>query len=266
VRDDGGLNYHEIVLGRRNGKTTGIDIYVYSSGERLSQTMRRMAILGMSAGDTNLIKRLRGTDSEFSRHAADCAEMTKAFREQRFADCVAAYERLSPNLQKEKAFMLYQVFATQKISDEKYVAAIDAFRAAHPKEACADLIAIDSFAAKKQFDAAIEAVERLDRSLGGDPHLHLVRANLYFGAEKFDDADLEAKAAIAGDATLINAQWVRVTISLNMREFDRTAELLTAIQRDFGVQFADLTTLPDYAEFVKSPEYKKWLAGQPSNP
>ena len=264
--DKGGLNYVEFVLAPSKNGATAIDIYMHSSGEYLSQSLRRMTILGASAEDNSLVKRLQGTDSEFSRHSADWTEMWKAYQEHRYPDCQAAYERLSPNLKLEKNFMLFQILAAHKISDEKYVAAIDAFRAAHPDEACVDLIAIDSFVAKKQYDAALEAIERLDKSIGGDPYLHLLRAKLYLAANKFEEADREANEAINGDSTLTKAWWVRVDVSLQARRFDRTAEVLTAIHKDLGVELADLTTLPEYAEFVKSPEYKKWLAGQPSSP
>jgi hypothetical protein len=34
---------------------------------------------------------------------------------------------------------------------------------------------------------------------------------------------------------------------------------LRRIKATFEVEFEDLTTIPDYAEFVKSPQYQEWL-------
>jgi hypothetical protein len=263
---EGGLNYHEIVVGRKEGRPIGIDMYVCTSGELLSQTLRRMAVLGLSVSDTSVLKRLQGTDSEFSRHAGDCVEMIKSFKEQRFGDCLAAYERLSPSLKREKAFMLIQIFASSSISDEMYIAAIDRFRAAHPDEACIDLIAIDSYMLKKDYQSALQAVEQLDKAVGGDPYLRMMRGNIYFAANEFQDAEREALQAIAEDAGLVDAWWIRINVSMKQRAFGRTAELLTKIQQELNVEIADLTTIPEYAEFVKSDEYQKWLADQRETP
>ena len=162
--------------------------------------------------------------------------------------------------------MLIAIFASSKISEEKYIAAIDRFRAAHPDEACIDLIAIDSYVVKKDYQSALQAVEQLDKAVGGDPYLRMMRANIYFAANQLQDAEREALKAIAEDAGLVDAWLIRVNVSMKQRDFARTAELLTKIQQDLNVELADLTTIPEYAEFVKSDEYQKWLADQRKTP
>ncbi len=39
----------------------------------------------------------------------------------------------------------------------------------------------------------------------------------------------------------------------------RTLAWLKRIHETLGMTFMDLTTVPDYARFVKSPQYKEWL-------
>jgi hypothetical protein len=53
--------------------------------------------------------------------------------------------------------------------------------------------------------------------------------------------------------------WFLVNRSLKRKDFRATAELLTKIQTELGIELNDLTELPAYAEFVQSPEYANWV-------
>lgn len=55
-------------------------------------------------------------------------------------------------------------------------------------------------------------------------------------------------------------------VALKRQEHSQVVKLLTILQNDYGIEFGDLTTLPEYAEFVKSPEYKEWLESQSPTP
>ena len=56
--------------------------------------------------------------------------------------------------------------------------------------------------------------------------------------------------------------WSRLTVALRQRRHDETAAWLDTIAERFPIVFNDLDELPDYAEFVKSPEYREWKARQ----
>ena len=44
---------------------------------------------------------------------------------------------------------------------------------------------------------------------------------------------------------------------------DPVADMLTRIARRFDVEFEDLRDIPEYNEFVRSPEYRAWRRSQP---
>jgi hypothetical protein len=44
------------------------------------------------------------------------------------------------------------------------------------------------------------------------------------------------------------------------RKIDDTIAALKLIKQRFQIEFADMTTIAEYAEFVKSPQYQAWLA------
>ena len=37
---------------------------------------------------------------------------------------------------------------------------------------------------------------------------------------------------------------------------------LRRVAEEFGMEFDDLTQVPEYAEYVKSPQYRQWLESQ----
>ena len=242
-----GLNYHEILIYRKAGKNIGHDIEVYTTGERQSQLVRRMAIIGISKSDVG-------------------NEMFKAMNAGSYADALAAYYRLPMNLQREKPFLLNRLRAAQQVSKQETIAAFIAFRDAHPNDSAADLNLLYSFILAEDFVAARESLDRVEKSVGGDPFLDVLRAGFFVKESKFAEAEAAAQRAIAADTTLTDAWQMRLIAAVQTREFARTAELLTMLHKVHGIQFPDLATLPLYAEFVKSPEYKKWLAENPSTP
>ena len=82
-------------------------------------------------------------------------------------------------------------------------------------------------------------------------------------------AGREARTGRASDAaqrepTLVAAYWSLISVALARKDYAETARLLTRI-RGMGVQLADLTTIPEYAGFVDSIEYRKWLAASERN-
>jgi len=64
---------------------------------------------------------------------------------------------------------------------------------------------------------------------------------------------------------LKGAYWRLVDVSLHQKDFAETARLLNLLADRFQMQIKDLTTVPSYAEFVRSPEYKDWLESRIKN-
>ena len=86
-------------------------------------------------------------------------------------------------------------------------------------------------------------------------------ANVYLEDQK-PDAARQAARRRERELTLIDAYWSLVAISLKEREFAETLELLNVLKEKFDVVFEDLGTMPEYAEFVESPQYQQWLKAQ----
>jgi len=145
------------------------------------------------------------------------------------------------------------------MNDREYLAAIERIRKLYPNDPCADLVSIDGFVLLKQYDKVIQGIDRLDKSIGGDPYLHSLRAGTYLAAGYPEKAVVAARAAIEGEPDLIQPHWNLIDALLAREDHQGILEELEVLDKKFQTKFKDLHQIPDYAKFVKTPQYGKWL-------
>jgi tetratricopeptide (TPR) repeat protein len=146
-----------------------------------------------------------------------------------------------------------------EVSQPEWFRALDDLKKAYPGDSCVSLHSIGPLVAMKQYDKAIQAIEDLDKSVGGDPYLQIQRAEAYYAAGDIDKALDHAKKSTAMDKGMADGFWMQVTLSLKKKNFAETAKLLTHLEETFGVEIGDVGKIELYKEFSESPECKAWL-------
>ena len=258
--DGDGVNYHEYVLARRpDGKVRAVDAYIFLTGELMSQTMRRMYIPAAAHDSHNLIDRLLGTEQAFVKNFPKFQEMTAQLRGGHPDEALKIFDQFPPELKKDKNVLMVRLQAAQAAGDAQYTRAIEDLRAAHPDDACIEMISIDYYLLKKDYPAAIACLDRLDKAVGGDPYANVMRAGIHTDQKRYDVAKQDARKAIAQDPTLQDAYWTLVTISLQEHAYADTVAQLNQLEGRFHIPFGDMTQLPIFAEFAQSPEYRAWM-------
>ncbi len=63
---------------------------------------------------------------------------------------------------------------------------------------------------------------------------------------------------IAQDPTLTQAGFARLGMALKEKDHAKTLELLLTLEDKARVELKDLKTVPEFADFVKSPEFERW--------
>jgi hypothetical protein len=267
--DSDGVNYHDFVLARGpDGKVRAADVYIFLSGELISQTMRRMYIPAAAQDSQGLLDKLLGTEQLFMKNFPRFQQMTTEVRNGRPAEALKVFQEFPPELKKDKNILMVRLQAAQAVNDAEYSRALEDLRAAHPDDACIDMISIDYYLLKKDYPRALACIDRLDKAVGGDPYVNVMRSGLHTDEQRYDLARRDAQAAIAADPTLQDAYWNLMTISLQEHNFADTVTQLNQLEERFHIPFGDMTELPVFAEFVKSPEYRAWKerpkpAGEP---
>ena len=254
-----GVNYMEYFLGRgKDGRVRATDLYVFFSGELLSETFHRAYVQASAQQNIGLFDRLAGKDQEFLKSFAKLGDMSEAMSAGKYAQALAVYDALPEAVKKDKTFLLVRIQAAQKLDEKKYIEAIETFHQLYPKDLCADILAIDGYALIKQFDKSIAAIDRLDKSVDGDPYLNVLRASLLLMAGRLEEATKLAKAAVEKAPEMIDGYWTLLTIQLKLEDHKGGLDTLKKIAENFQMEFGDFSQIPDYAGFVKSPQYNEW--------
>jgi tetratricopeptide (TPR) repeat protein len=258
ISPNGAVNYYDWILARRpNGGVQAVDLYIFATGERITEKQRRFFL--SSVPERGAVTNLPGGDSEFFKNFPKIKKMTQLAKDKEYHKALSAYDQLPVSLKKDKNILLIRLAIAQNVGGQEYYSAIEDFLKNYPDDPCADLLAIDLYISKEDYAKALEYIDRLDRSVGGDPYLNVMRANQLIKNNNWIEARKVIQKAIDEEPALDWVYKVLVEISLHDKKFDETVDLLIILADRFRMQIGDLTNAPDYAEFVRSPQYEKWL-------
>jgi tetratricopeptide (TPR) repeat protein len=143
-------------------------------------------------------------------------------------------------------------------AEADYLAGLETFRQLYPNDPAIDFISIDYFLLKKRYDEVHKSIDRLDKAVGGDPYLNVLRGSTSMEAGQFEEASRAMEKAIKDEPDMSKAYWARIGLSLQEKKHDDTLKWLQAIVEKCQVAITNLNEVPEYAEFVKSPQHGEW--------
>jgi predicted Zn-dependent protease len=262
LRGDGGVNYLEFELTRRRGNVVcATDIYPFISGERVTKTLRRLYLPLAANQSRTIVGKLLTAESDMVKAAPMLKELTAAIAGGKAKEALAIYDSLPPGPKKEKSIMLLRLQAAQASGDETlYLAAMDDLSKTFPNDPCVELTAIDAFVIRKEYDQALAAIDRLDKLVGGDPYLKVLRANALLEQGKFNEAANLAQRALDAEQTLRPAHDARLAIANLQKRYAAMAKYLAEYEAAFHQEYAGIDSVPEFAGFVASAEYKAYKA------
>jgi hypothetical protein len=259
------FNYHDLILSLRpDGEVRATDVYSMMTGELLSQTTRRAFLMTILRLAEESAAKLQGIEKEFQQHFTKMQLMREFADAGQSQDVLKLYDQLPLRLQRDKNVMLTRLSAAQNVGGDAFKAAIDEFRTYFPDDPSIERFSITYFADKRDYTSALAKVDVIDKAVGGDPFLDVIRSGLQLAANNPTAARAAAEKALAAEPTLYDAHVALVNVSLQEKKFGETLDRLKEIARRFPPAPGDLTQQPKYAEFVKSPQFQQWLKSSAS--
>lgn len=260
---EAGVNYHDLLLVKGDdGRVRIGDIQVFLSAEDLSTTFRRFYVAMVAEQNRSFLEKLSGKNAAFAEHMGDVQAMSASIRSGQPGAALKTYKSLPEALQADKAVLLVRYQAAVEEGEAECIQAVRDFKRHHPNDACIDMLSLDLYSSTGEYDKVLECIDRVDESVGGDPYLNVLRAGALSAAKRFDEAMAAGKAAIEAEPDMIQAYWEVIAVALQKKDFAEVSRWLDQVAADFEVEFEDLKQIPEYAEYVKSPEYQKWLESQ----
>jgi tetratricopeptide (TPR) repeat protein len=257
----GALNYFDFTLARRpDGTIKAVDVFIYASGESVIQTARQFFLSAVAQENRGFLARLAGKEQALMKHLTTLQQMHEDLRAGRHQAVLSAYDGLPDELKRERVFLVPRYSAAAEVSEAQYAEALADFRRFYPNDPSAELIMIDVHVLQQDYDAALAAIDRLDRTIGGDPYLNVFRGNIWAELGNLPSAKEAMGRAIEAEPFMTEAYFALIGVTLLAEEHAETARLLDEVADRFDLEFTDLAGVEEYAKFVASPEYADWKA------
>ncbi len=266
----GSVNYNEWVLMHGpEGRVVATDIFSVTSGELVSVTVRRNMLLFLAKMQPTLWQRLTGQESAILAPAMQCEHSQHLLVTGHNRAFLADLAKLPASLRNSRSLLLEKVEAIDALygaNTPKYArrfqSAVLTYQRAFPDDPAAALMDIDYLYSTHQFRKEAEINIRISKSVGGDPYQIMLAA----AAESkigtpaaMAQSQKYADQAIHGVPSLKQAYWIDISISLQRHNFKQVTRTFLAVRKQFHLHLMPLTGLAEYAEYVKSPEYAKYL-------
>src|SRR5439155_5455813 len=129
-------------------------------------------------------------------------------------EALAVYSKLPDSMQKEKLFLIQQMQAAVHADSRAFVAAMDLWRQVYPGEASVDLVAANLYFAKHSYEPAFAALDRFDKSFGGDAYLDVLRAQQYKNQDRLDEARASARKAVTRNPRISEGWELLISVCL----------------------------------------------------
>lgn len=176
-----GINYYDFELTKVNNKTGIADIFIYLSGENISETVKEL--ISQAASVT------KGKPSEADqRRMKKLTEARQLLRQERYKEVIDIVDNLPSEWKKVRVFMMTKLMAASRYDADAFEQSLAEYRAAFPNADKVDLMLLDGYIIQKKYDQALQSINNLDKQLGTDPLLDLQRGSLYYQAGKSDSA------------------------------------------------------------------------------
>jgi hypothetical protein len=255
-----GVNYIEFAASRgADQKIRATNFYPFIAGEFISDTIHRGMLPLAAAESRTFLDKLLTQEQDYVRDLPKLKPISDAILKGNKQDALRQIKDLRPGTKKEKSVLLIRIQAAQEIDESDYVATLEEYRTLFPNDPSLDLQSIDYYTLKRDFANVLKCIDRLDQSVGGDPYLNCIRASV--AIERGDGAEARrlAKLTIDQEPSLQSPYFLLIDVSLKEKKYDETLAGLKQFHGAFGMILEDLPSVPEYAGFVKSPQYQEWL-------
>lgn len=264
TRADGAVNYMAFICTRTEGGMTWTDFFTYLTGEPASAASRRLLLPIAAEMKKTMLQKLTSSESAMLKNIPAMQRGLALIRQQKPAEALEVFRKLPAELRKEKSILLLEMRAAQALDEKEYLQTLETIAKAFPNDATMDFVLFDGEIMRKDFPVALRRLASFEKELGGDAHLHFLRANVHIMQEDWAAAKRSARAALADEPTHFSSYDVLIQVSLNEKKYSEVADVLTEIETRFpamdmhkGIQDDDA-----YADFRKSPAYTEWTAAR----
>lgn len=240
------------------------DFFSYSLGVHFSESLFvKSLMLPETKGIEKVWSEYLGVSFE-NKDLAALEPFIDATLEDSQVDVHRAYSKLPSKLKKNKLMLSLYVNAAQGKGYEQYFKAVQTFKKYRPEDLKVNLLLFDICLYQERFDEALEALDILEKSVGGDPYLTFQRGHVYLKAGKIKASVAEQRKALAKDPTLLEPWFDLIPAYRDLKDYAELVRVLDKLAKDYNMPLPPhiLEDDPEFGAFVKSSAFAEWKARQ----
>lgn len=248
----GGVNYHDLTLAKNSmGRLSIVDVYVYVSGEALTVTLRRAFRLAVASETKG--------DGAFLRMAKQFQRAQQLHLQKKHRQAYDLLNSLKGDWTKSSNFLTVKVMVATEIDEETLIEAVNEYQRILPDSPSLHLILVDKLIVEKKWKEVFKHIDALDELVGGDPYLKVLRANCHTISGHPAKAKVLLKKAAKEEPTLADIHYTMIDAALALEDWNLVSSELTLLEREFGVEWGDLSQVEGFKAYAQSESYAKWL-------
>ncbi|MBE2284519.1 MAG: hypothetical protein IAE77_13770 [Prosthecobacter sp.] len=271
--EGGGVNYVDILVRPEGSTFRAVDMFTYMYASLVSDEARNMMAMMLpdsAAGKLAALLGISQTDTEMVGHLKSAGDLLRAGK---YKEALRVCDALPAKYRTNRRFFMMRLQAHMALSgtdDDKNDAAYKEVLRAAPdilgKDSTTDLIMIDLFFLDNQLAEADACIQRVQKVIGNDPYLKVLRANTRRMMKDYAGALKLAHEAQQEEPGLYEAVDARLSIRADQKDFAGLLEELRAFKKTSGVTLTRDTMAEDaqFAEFLASPEFATWEKENPA--
>lgn len=169
--EQGRLNYHDLELLHTDNKVKIGDVYVYTTGENLSETLRMI---------NQQMTEISGKNSFSKDHYLDdISTMKKLVVEEKHEEANEIYSKIPVEVQRIKVMQIVHLLIASGLDSTTYNNALEEYKRYYPNDPASHLMSIDGYFMNKEYAKGLNAVNELDKMINKDPLLDYYRYLFY---------------------------------------------------------------------------------------
>jgi len=253
-----GFNYHDYeVIFDDSGKPMLGDVFVYLSGEYMSETMRPIYYAAISKFVED------DAFSEYSDSFDQLRKLTtlkKLLGEGKIEEAKTLYESIPEDFREERLFLIFglRIYSTEG-DEDKYFDVVETYTTKYPSNASIYLLSIDKYYKAGDFETSHAMVDSLI-AITDDDLLHFLKGNLYYEMEDYINAEIKYEY-IAENYPYMSDNWSQLfDLDVYLGKHDLAIRCLDRMIEDCGYIKQSLVDVinEDYEAFSKTTVFMDW--------
>jgi hypothetical protein len=259
LSENGRVNYHELVFSGLYESGVPVvrvvDIGVFSTGEMLSESLRRDFLAYILDKVPQLVPSLHGLDQQYCLSLKQLDTMGQFYQEGHPEEALKIFDRLPPLLQQQGFVLQPALRIAGSVSHDELTRLESLFRKSHPGSPVPDLTLLRLYQEQGNQQAILDVLARLQKIIPGDVYPSAAEGVILYQMGEKDQGFQMVFDAVKKDPMIWVAYPVLLDHMVMQKDHARTAGLLSEMRIRFGMDVANLENDPRFSDFIKSEHY-----------